>query len=167
MKKSNILAAFVLLAVMALLFPGYLLSNADLPKVQKDLAAKNFPVHAPLLKAKLPPQCCWNPSDNNPLDFIIVAFFDLDFIEVKNFGSIPAIKGNVTVEWYDLYEKKMIKKVLQFLEIKPGESQTLIFNPKYVIARKSEGISIGIDYTDAANKSYHYQRVVTSCPDSF
>jgi hypothetical protein len=171
MKKGNILAAFVFLTIMAVLFPGYLLSSPDLPKVQKELVAKNLQKLSPLIKARLgngaSPGCCWDPSDPSPLDWIIVAYFDLDFIEVKNFGSIPAIKGTLTVEWYDLYEKKMIKKVLQIPEIKPGESKTLIFNPKFIIAKKSEGITIRIDYTDTAYKSYHYQRAVKSCPDNY
>jgi len=170
-KKNNFWGSLVLLIIVIWLFPGFLLSGPDQAKLQKELAKFPNPNLTPALKATMRTTagqgCCWNPSDPSPLEAIIVAFFDTDIIELKNFGLLAAKKGTLSVEWYDLYEKKMMNKSFDFLEVNPGESKILIFNPQYIIAKKSEGISIKIDYWDAANKSYHYQRKVTSCPDHF
>jgi hypothetical protein len=171
MKKRYFLGLLVLLTIATLLLPGFLSANPDLPKVQKNLIVKPPPNLTPVLKATIRTTagsgCCWQPSDNNPLDAILVAFFDMDIIELKNFGLVSANQGTMTVEWYDLYQKKTMKNVYDFQEVKPDESKYLSFNPMYIIVKKSEGISIRIDYTDAANKNYHYQRTVKSCPDSF
>ncbi len=171
MKKNNLWGSLVLLIIVIWLFPGFLLSGLDQPKIHKELVKVPYPNPTPVLKATMRTTaghgCCWNPSDPSPLESIVVAFFDTDIIELKNFGLLSAKKGTLIVEWYDLYEKKKMEKAFDFLEVTPGESKILIFNPQYIIAKKSEGISIRIDYKDAANKNYHYQRTVTSCPDHF
>ena len=90
-------------------------------------------------------------------------YFDPDYY-IKNHGILPSNPGTLTVRWYDLVQKAVVTRTVGVPAIPAGGEDFVTFPIAGMLFLVSEGVTLTLDYSDAAGTRHHSRRA-TKCPD--